>query len=157
MLQHSLSLRSSLGQHNLLTCSDDCRWQSMDRWSKRLHSQTQHQGKHVWADALLHTMIIHEEAYHILQLASGTAECFRTDQDNSTCRWQIPSNYFLKDFTVNGVTIRGIFVDSNPFITKYNGSAKYYRQYFIEHVSLCSLAFDGSPHPVQFCMATLKF
>ena len=52
------------------------------------------------------------------------------------CRWQIPSNYFLKDFEVNGVTMRGIFVDSNPFITKYNGSAQYNRQYFIDHVSL---------------------
>ncbi|KAK9841623.1 hypothetical protein WJX74_008927 [Apatococcus lobatus] len=52
---------------------------------------------------------------------------------NSTPGWQIPSNYFLKDFDINGVTMRGIFVDSNPFIIKYNGSAKYYRQYFIDH------------------------
>ncbi|KAK9841304.1 hypothetical protein WJX74_003542 [Apatococcus lobatus] len=45
----------------------------------------------------------------------------------------MPSNYFLKDLDINGITLCGIFVDSKPFISRYNGSAQYNRQYLIDH------------------------
>ncbi|KAK9830874.1 hypothetical protein WJX81_000716 [Elliptochloris bilobata] len=46
--------------------------------------------------------------------------------------WNAPAPYYSKDYSINGVTIRGIVLDASPFITAYNNPTnKYHSGYYV--------------------------
>lgn len=55
-------------------------------------------------------------------------------------RWYLPAANFVRDFSANGVSVRGIFYDENPWIKNYGKAGnKYNQQWFQTHVSLTLL------------------
>jgi hypothetical protein len=52
-------------------------------------------------------------------------------------RWYLFAANFVRDFSANGVSVRGIFYDENPWIANYGKAGnKYNKQWFQTHVSI---------------------
>ncbi|GAQ86079.1 hypothetical protein KFL_002690040 [Klebsormidium nitens] len=47
--------------------------------------------------------------------------------------WYLPAANFVRDFKSNGVVVRAIFYDENPWIASYNGKGKYDKRWYKQH------------------------